>query len=98
MSFATNHPIPPEIILADRILAHIPRLGKIRKGDLFNAIYRKNAKEYTSHRDYLEVALEILHTEKYIDVTVHNDDNNTGIQYCLTNAGRMLQDSGGYLK
>lgn len=98
MSFKTNRSIPPEIILADRFLRHIPRSGKILKADLLTVVFKENPQEYTSCRDYFDVALEILHFERYIEINDASNGNATGTEYCLTNAGRTVQDTEGYLK
>jgi hypothetical protein len=87
----------PDIILADLFLSYMPRTGKISKSDLLTTLYKREPQHYTSYRDYFEVALEILQTEKYIEVN-HSNDINAGTELRLTNAGRALQDTGGYLK
>jgi hypothetical protein len=93
-----QRPIHPDIILADLFLSYMPRTGKTSKSDLLTALFKEYPQGYTSYRDYFEVALEILLAEKYIEVIDSSNDINAATEYRLTNAGRTLQDTGGYLK
>ena len=98
MGVRTSRSIHPEITLTDQFLRHIPRSGKISKADLLAAVYRENPEGYIANRDYLNITLEILQAEKYIEVIKDRDDNIADTEYRLTIEGRALQDAGGYLK
>jgi hypothetical protein len=97
MGVTNNRSIHPEITLADHLLRYIPRTDKISKASLLTILY-KSSKYYIEYRDYFEVALEILKTEKYLEI-IDGTGDNTGIkEYRLTIEGRKLQAEGGYLK
>jgi hypothetical protein len=97
MCVTNNRSIHPEIILADHLLRYIPRTDKISKANLLTILF-KDRKYYIEYRDYFDVALEILKTEKYLEIIDGTGDTIGIKEYRLTIEGRKLQAEGGYLK
>jgi hypothetical protein len=89
----------PENILADKFLSRFPRVGFITAAELNTGVNWNDRQEANLYDNYFDIALDILEKAGYITYTKSVGFYNPyETKLSLTNAGRALQDAGGYIK
>lgn len=95
MGLFKDQSIPPEIKWAHFILMKVPRVGTIEDSVIESDIKRNHAAELATYSLHKSLALQQLKEAGSITIT---QSDRTGIEYSLTNIGRIIQDNKGFIR